>query len=358
MKYLTGIHALNLNCCLDTCGDWHKSALNWNDLDLRESEGSFFGDYGIETNHTIPEHTGKYCVANHIRALLDLILDRNFAVAQGMNKDFICNDKYNSEIFEKVCSLRNLSYWNEISDFMGKEYMMEWVNFLSEKGSDKKFDFQNTDTDDRQIQHKKIIEQFLHLLNRDNENFILKGSTALMLCYCSEKFSENINLDSLYSRDIQPTVEKFCREKHYFYQISENTDTVKHFIINYGNAEQSIYITVSYKQKHIPKVNYSKITGITVYTLPNLCLQTLNTYHSQNTLNALSDLAFICNQYYEHLPDYILDTVRLAIETGGMEYFKYLLYTRNDRYIDKNRLLKDLHMMYEKLGLRFDVFDE
>ena len=69
-------------------------------------------------------------------------------------------------------------------------------------------------------------------------------------------------------------------------------------------------------------------------------------------------MAFICNQYYEHLPDYILDTVRLAIETGGMEYFKYLLYTQNDRYIDKNRLLKDLHMMYEKLGLRFDVFDE
>jgi len=24
MKYITGIHALNLPCSLDTCGDWHS----------------------------------------------------------------------------------------------------------------------------------------------------------------------------------------------------------------------------------------------------------------------------------------------------------------------------------------------
>ena len=29
MKYISGINALNLPCSLDTCGDWHTSALQW-----------------------------------------------------------------------------------------------------------------------------------------------------------------------------------------------------------------------------------------------------------------------------------------------------------------------------------------
>ena len=40
MQYLSGIHALNLQCSLDTSGDWHQSALRWKDLDWRESDGS------------------------------------------------------------------------------------------------------------------------------------------------------------------------------------------------------------------------------------------------------------------------------------------------------------------------------
>jgi len=52
----------------------------------------------------IPEHEENYAVANHIRALLDLLEMGNFSLAQGMNRDFICNDDYNGEVFEKILS--------------------------------------------------------------------------------------------------------------------------------------------------------------------------------------------------------------------------------------------------------------
>ena len=29
MKYVTGIHALNIPCNLETSGDWHMSAIQW-----------------------------------------------------------------------------------------------------------------------------------------------------------------------------------------------------------------------------------------------------------------------------------------------------------------------------------------
>lgn len=129
MLYITGQQALNLECSLETCGDWHTSAIQWKYLNFNESDMSFFGDYGIELDRSIPEHNKLYPVANHIRAILDLLMINNFSLAQGMKEDFICNDKYTNEIFEKVILLKNKLNWNEIDDFMGNEYKMRWVNY-------------------------------------------------------------------------------------------------------------------------------------------------------------------------------------------------------------------------------------
>jgi len=129
MQYITGIHALNIPCSLLTCGDWHKSALRWKNITFGDTDKAFFKDYGIEFNKRIPEQTETYAVANHIRALLDLLEQGNFSEAQGMNKDFICNDSYNDEVFEKVFSMRTLLTWERIDDFMAREYYNKWTNY-------------------------------------------------------------------------------------------------------------------------------------------------------------------------------------------------------------------------------------
>lgn len=132
MKYLTGIHALNLLCKLNTCGDWHCSGLRWENLSFKESEQSVWGDYGIEQHRSIPflSETDTYNVANHIRALLDLLYEGNFSVAQGMKEDFICTEEYDEEIFDKVLMLKSFQSWDSINDFMRKEYDDEWGNYL------------------------------------------------------------------------------------------------------------------------------------------------------------------------------------------------------------------------------------
>lgn len=132
MKYISLIHALNLPCNLNTCGDWHCSSLQWKSVPLLDSKDSIFDDYGIEKNKTIPEHKEKYNVANHIRAILDLLYIGNFTVAQGMNKDFLVTKEYNKEIFRKVLLMLNLPHWNKIDEFMTKEYLKEWVNYKKE----------------------------------------------------------------------------------------------------------------------------------------------------------------------------------------------------------------------------------
>ena len=129
MLYITGIHALNLPCELETCGDWHQSSIQWADPHLRESSNTFYKDYGIEKNHRIPEHEGVFNVANTIRAILDLLYDKKFSIAQGMNEDYICNPKYDQEVFMQVSKMKFLDHWQEIDAFMSREYRLKWLDY-------------------------------------------------------------------------------------------------------------------------------------------------------------------------------------------------------------------------------------
>lgn len=132
MEYISGIYALNLECELNTPGDWHQVALDWDEPFVLESSKSIYKDYGIEKNKNIVFLNKKYNVANHIRALLDLLVLSKFSQARGMRKDYICNDQYNDEIFKKVILLNGTKNWDKIDDFMSKEYYMKWVNFKKE----------------------------------------------------------------------------------------------------------------------------------------------------------------------------------------------------------------------------------
>ena len=48
----------------------------------------------------------------------------NFSLAQGMNKDFICNDEYTEEIFEQVMKLKHSPDWDKIDMFMSISTMV------------------------------------------------------------------------------------------------------------------------------------------------------------------------------------------------------------------------------------------
>jgi hypothetical protein len=143
VQYITGIHALNLPCSLLTCGDWHRSALKWEKITYRDSKDSHYGDWGIEQCSVVPEHSGIYAVANHIRALLDLLEIGNFSAAQGMNRDFIGNDDYTDEVFHKVALLSDLPHWHEIDSFMGSEYYGKWLDYKKQSGLDERNRIEN-----------------------------------------------------------------------------------------------------------------------------------------------------------------------------------------------------------------------
>ncbi|AMB95797.1 MULTISPECIES: hypothetical protein [Aerococcus] len=135
MKYLSGQFALNIPCQLDTYGDWHILALDWSNPDFKESNNSIFGDYGIEANKKLPYHPGTYYVADHLRAILDLLADGHIKYLVGMKNDFIGTDQYNQDFFDQVYLLNNNKHWQEIYRLMFREFGLEWYAYIYVKES-------------------------------------------------------------------------------------------------------------------------------------------------------------------------------------------------------------------------------
>lgn len=49
--------------------------------------------------------------------------------------------------------------------------------------------------EDWKMKHRGIMVLFLRFINNLSSDFILKGGTALMLCYSLDRFSEDIDLN-------------------------------------------------------------------------------------------------------------------------------------------------------------------
>lgn len=137
MLYITGEHALNLRCALDTCGDWHSSSLSWNlgDISFADSSQSIFGDWGITVGSPVrvPDQANRrFNIADHLRALLDMLAAGRFPWIVGMREEFICNEEYTPVLFEQVSKLRGSEKWDAIDQFMAKEYGRDWLYYRNE----------------------------------------------------------------------------------------------------------------------------------------------------------------------------------------------------------------------------------
>lgn len=181
-------------------------------------------------------------------------------------------------------------------------------------------------------------------------NFILKGGTALMMCYGLTRFSEDIDLDALGSKvNLESYVNSFCVSNDFTYSVVKNTDTVKRYKIHYG-ASKPLKVEISYRRKKIESYEYCIINGILVYNIAVMFNMKLQAYSSRDKIRDLYDIVFICKNYWGSLNEIQHSALRTALSFKGLGHFDYLIATQDDGLIDKIELgnaFLDLYMSLE-----------
>ena len=204
--------------------------------------------------------------------------------------------------------------------------------------------------------HLTAIRQVISFVNAQSDNpFVLKGGTALSLCYGLDRFSEGIDFDAsgashAYGR-FREAVHRFCKAEGYTYRIAKDTATMQRAYIDYGNASCPLKVEASYRRLEIPDSYVCIKGGIKVYTLDELARLKAVAYSGQDKIRDLYDVAFICTHHYDELDVSARDALRAALEYKDLERFDYIVRTQRDGLIDPDALETMFLESFDKLGL-------
>ena len=205
-------------------------------------------------------------------------------------------------------------------------------------------------------QHGEVMTGFVHWLNAKTDNYVLKGGTALYLCYNLDRFSEDIDLDGRI-RGLEKLVAEFCEEKGFTFRLAKKTPTVERCMLYYGNMGKPLKIEVSYRRRTIDVAETNIINGILVYKIEPLCIMKVNAYTNRDKIRDLYDVTFISKHYYEALSPQTVALMRSSVEYKGIEHFDYIIREQQDELIDNYKLSEDFLTMFDQLGLLHDNMD-
>lgn len=377
LLYISGIHALNIENSLETCGDWHCSALDWKRIELLDSEKSVFKDWGIEKGKEIPEHTGLFNVADDLRAVLDMMVhEENLRFLKFFRDDFFGTDLYNQEFFEHVLLLKNAGHWDGINRLMQHEFMHDWYSFLcGQEGMNP--DTAVHEVSDERI-HAELAEQFISFMNDRTDTFILNGSMALKACYGLDHFCRDIKLSGfLESFMLKDIAEQFIREHGWKYggmAYQDESSPLIHngmqermwklrgvyesfinrprkIVLQYGSGD-TLNIEVSYSAGSIKGEDYEILNGIPVYNADNLLMQKETDFHTTLQLADLYDVVFIYKNYRSRLSEHSIQWLYSIFDYYGMERFRFYLSINREKWLDTGRLYDDVINMFSELGIK------
>jgi len=207
---------------------------------------------------------------------------------------------------------------------------------------------------DRHIEVIKEVAQKLAVYKDTPEaSFILKGGTALMLCYGLDRISIDIDLDkdANSARTLLDVLHAWCDEKGYQLRVAKNTETVQRAFISYGDLGSPLKVEASYRKVDIPHEEVTNKEGITVYTIDALCQMKASAFLARDKIRDLYDLTYILSKYEDQLNDASKSIIRNALEYKGIEQFDYLMASQDDELIDKSILETRVLESYEKVGL-------
>ena len=203
--------------------------------------------------------------------------------------------------------------------------------------------------------HKALILKFLTYLNSRTSNFVLKGGTALMVCYSLSRFSEDIDLDAVNrSKDVLPIIKQFCADNNLYCRVAKDTNTVKRCIVHYSVPDGSEHYDATLKIEVSYRGADSRITCVsdmTVYTIECLFKLKMNALLGRDALRDIFDVLFIYKNYAASFQPSLIQDFKQVLIAKGSDAIIETIATQSDALIN-NSVLEDMYIQVcESLGV-------
>ena len=160
--------------------------------------------------------------------------------------------------------------------------------------------------------HKLLMRNIVQSLA--DTPYVLKGGTALMFGYDLDRFSEDLDFDSVKKLNLETKIKENLPSGFEIIEITKpkDTNTVQRYKVTYitPNGKRRLKIETSYRKKEISKEDYSSIDGMQIYNVDFLLDNKLQAAHDgdtpRTTARDLYDIHFIVHNFKNILtPDFM-----------------------------------------------------
>lgn len=203
--------------------------------------------------------------------------------------------------------------------------------------------------------HKALMLQFLQFLNVRCDAFVLKGGTALMMCYNLGRFSEDIDVDATAPVSIIAHVDAFCKENRLTYRVAKDTATVKRCVLHYtvNGMDATMKLEASYRMHEVQYAT-TRVNQIRTYTIDSLFQLKLQAFLGRDRIRDIYDILTIYMKYGNMLYPAARDDLKRALTEKSVDVILETIEQQSGAAYD----VKQLESLYLNtciaLGVTFD----
>lgn len=179
---------------------------------------------------------------------------------------------------------------------------------------------------------------------------VLKGGTALLLCYGLDRFSEDLDFDAPKKFNIAGRVEKILSQKTKSHSIRtvKDTETVQRLKAHYTGLTSDRLLKIETSFRTPPtEAQTTVIDGIRTYSVGTLIGQKINALEHRTAARDLYDIAFLTRQYTEQFSgESISKLATLMADVDAVEQ-RFQEAFEEDEILDASRLLEIIFQVSE-----------
>ncbi len=213
-------------------------------------------------------------------------------------------------------------------------------------------------TEDQQQQHELVMRTICEKLRAEHKPMVLKGGTALKLCYGLDRFSEDLDFDAAVSLNLEHFIEEvfkvlgkgFAHLRGPRITTVKDTKTVKRYRVEYGD---SMSLKIETSLRGTPNDDeIIEINGILTYKVNVLISQKLGALRGRTAARDLHDIIFLFDRYYQHFDDEQIGAV-VDLYTSQTEVLsRYAPAFEEDPLLAGTDLLKSMMRLVELVEQR------
>ncbi|MEH6591276.1 MAG: nucleotidyl transferase AbiEii/AbiGii toxin family protein [Halioglobus sp.] len=212
-------------------------------------------------------------------------------------------------------------------------------------------------TDAQQAEHIEVMTAICLSFHKKELPMILKGGTALRLCYNLDRFSESLDFDCAKALNLDSTIKEIFAQlgkgksqlRNPTVDITKDTKTVRRYRITYGDGI-SLKLETSLRgtpdDKHLTELN-----GILTYKIDQLIKQKFGALNGRTAARDLHDVIYLYEHFLNHFGKEEIAEIAALYDNQSSILEEYTSAYSEDTVLSISDLLEDLTKF-------IDLYDE